>query len=116
MAADAAATGDMPCFAVAPPLNTAGPLERFSPRGEVAEWLNAPHSKCGIRATVSGVRIPPSPPPFARTPRFCDFRLQLAAELAVERTRPAAAQRDDKEQRAPEQYLNVVSFHPLEGV
>src|SRR5438309_1969501 len=30
--------------------------------GEVAEWLNAPHSKCGIRATVSGVRIPPSPP------------------------------------------------------
>ena len=28
----------------------------------MAEWLNAPHSKCGIRATVSGVRIPPSPP------------------------------------------------------
>jgi hypothetical protein len=24
--------------------------------------LKAPHSKCGIRATVSGVRIPPSPP------------------------------------------------------
>ena len=31
-------------------------------RGEVAERLKAPHSKCGIRATVSGVRIPPSPP------------------------------------------------------
>jgi hypothetical protein len=31
-------------------------------RGEVAEWLIAPHSKCGIRATVSGVQIPPSPP------------------------------------------------------
>ena len=30
--------------------------------GEVAEWLNAPHSKCGILARVSGVRIPPSPP------------------------------------------------------
>jgi hypothetical protein len=30
--------------------------------GEVAERLNAPHSKCGIRVTVSGVRIPPSPP------------------------------------------------------
>src|SRR5262249_26475345 len=30
--------------------------------GEVAEWVNAPHSKCGIRVTVSGVRIPPSPP------------------------------------------------------
>lgn len=31
-------------------------------RGEVAEWLKAPHSKCGIRATVSGVRILSSPP------------------------------------------------------
>src|SRR5690606_29323927 len=30
--------------------------------GEVAERLNAPHSKCGIGATLSGVRIPPSPP------------------------------------------------------
>src|SRR5512137_758791 len=35
-------------------------------RGEVAEWLKAPHSKCGIRATVSGVRIPPSPPAFGK--------------------------------------------------
>ena len=35
--------------------------------GEVAEWSNAPHSKCGIGASLSGVRIPPSPP-FAR---FC---------------------------------------------
>ena len=34
----------------------------FQRRGEVAEWLKAPHSKCGIRATVSGVQIPPSPP------------------------------------------------------
>ena len=34
-------------------------------RGEVAERLKAPHSKCGIRVTVSWVRIPPSPP----TPR-----------------------------------------------
>lgn len=31
-------------------------------RGEVAEWLNAPHSKCGMGASPSGVRIPPSPP------------------------------------------------------
>lgn len=30
--------------------------------GEVAEWSIAPHSKCGVRATVPGVRIPPSPP------------------------------------------------------
>src|SRR3984957_18628712 len=44
-------------------LNTRATL-KGRPRscGEVAEWLNAPHSKCGIRATVSGVRIPPSPP------------------------------------------------------
>ena len=26
--------------------------------GEVAEWSNAPHSKCGIGASLSGVRIP----------------------------------------------------------
>src|ERR1700744_1589698 len=43
-----------------------GPAHSAIPgSGEVAEWLNAPHSKCAIRATVSGVRIPPSPPPFA---------------------------------------------------
>jgi hypothetical protein len=28
----------------------------------VAEWSKAPDSKSGIRATVSRVRIPPSPP------------------------------------------------------
>jgi hypothetical protein len=28
----------------------------------VVEWLKAPHSKCGILARVSWVRIPPSPP------------------------------------------------------
>src|SRR5450830_1811126 len=39
-----------------------GHFRPFSGSGEVAERLNAPHSKCGIRATVSGVRIPPSPP------------------------------------------------------
>ncbi len=32
--------------------------------GEVAERLKAPHSKCGIGASLSGVRIPPSPPGF----------------------------------------------------
>jgi hypothetical protein len=39
-------------------------LERPRPArpGEVAEWSNAPHSKCGIGASLSGVRIPPSPP------------------------------------------------------
>jgi putative endonuclease len=55
-----------PCLAPRPPLEPAPHrLSPFASSGEVAEWLNAPHSKCGIRATVSGVRIPPSPPPFA---------------------------------------------------
>ena len=42
-------------------------LPSYNPRkcwsGEVAEWLKAPHSKCGILARVSWVQIPPSPPP-----------------------------------------------------
>src|SRR5262249_52985241 len=46
----------------------------FAPcgHGKVAEWLKAPHSKCGIRVTVSGVRIPPSPPS-RRSPVFADI-------------------------------------------
>ena len=32
------------------------------PRGEVAEWSNVPHSKCGVPSRVPWVRIPPSPP------------------------------------------------------
>ena len=32
------------------------------PNGEVAEWLKAPDSKSGLRETVTGVRIPSSPP------------------------------------------------------
>ena len=35
---------------------------RNASRGEMAERLKAPHSKCGIGATLSGVRIPLSPP------------------------------------------------------
>ena len=31
------------------------------PRGEVAEWSKAQHWKCCIGATLSRVRIPPSP-------------------------------------------------------
>src|SRR3974390_2058785 len=51
-----------PCLVAGPWLHS-GLATRAA--GEVAEWLNAPHSKCGIRVTVSGVRIPPSPPTFA---------------------------------------------------
>ena len=40
--------------------------------GEVAEWLNAPHSKCGIGASLSGVRIPPSPPVAANLAMLID--------------------------------------------
>jgi hypothetical protein len=32
--------------------------------GEVAEWSNASDSKSDLRAIVTGVRIPPSPPYF----------------------------------------------------
>src|SRR5205807_3316659 len=54
-----------PCFNLWPSLRLCvhcGEHPALGSDGEVAEWLNAPHSKCGIRATVSGVRIPPSPP------------------------------------------------------
>lgn len=32
--------------------------------GEMPEWSIGPHSKCGVRATVPGVRIPLSPPEY----------------------------------------------------
>src|SRR5512133_2972586 len=41
--------------------------------GEVAEWSNAPHSKCGIGASLSGVRIPPSPPIPDEKPGTCSW-------------------------------------------
>ena len=44
------------------PPTTDGGFPAILAPGEVAEWLNAPHSKCGIGASLSGVRIPPSPP------------------------------------------------------
>ncbi len=39
-----------------------GRFDQSETFGEVAEWSNAPHSKCGMGATSSGVQIPPSPP------------------------------------------------------
>jgi hypothetical protein len=53
--------------------------------GEVAEWSIAPHSKCGIRATVSGVQIPPSPP----APFRARFRRATRADepVTIERVR-----------------------------
>src|SRR6185312_17103043 len=37
-------------------------LSRITAGGQVVEWLKAPHSKCGVRASVPWVRIPPCPP------------------------------------------------------
>ncbi len=41
------------------------------PHGKMAERLNAPHSKCGKRFTVSGVQIPLFPPRGASALYFC---------------------------------------------
>ena len=41
--------------------SAAGSVTVFRPPGEVAEWLNAPVSKTGWPAMVTGVRISPSP-------------------------------------------------------
>ena len=63
-----------PCLLRHPRLEhapTTGGYPRFG-TGEVAEWLNAPHSKCGIGASLSGVRIPPSPP---KTPKIRCFSM-----------------------------------------
>src|SRR3981081_551226 len=54
-----------PCLASHPRLElgpTEGQILPVMAPGEVAEWSNALHSKCGIGASLSGVRIPPSPP------------------------------------------------------
>src|SRR5690349_21863620 len=50
--------------------------------GQVVEWLKAPHSKCGVRASVPWVRIPPCPP--AKRGPCAPFLLAIMAE---ERTR-----------------------------
>jgi nucleotide-binding universal stress UspA family protein len=54
----------------------------------VAERLKAPHSKCGIRATVSGVRIPPSPP------TCFDLQNSKQRQRRAGRTSAPIAQRD----------------------
>ena len=42
-------------------LNGKIPIFAHLLRGEMPEWSIGPHSKCGVRATVPGVRIPLSP-------------------------------------------------------
>src|ERR1700712_5171792 len=48
-------------------------VNRF--RGEVAEWLNVPHSKCGVPARAPWVQIPPSPP--TSPPSLIIYRYQI---------------------------------------
>ncbi len=49
----------------------------ITPLGEVAEWLNATVSKTVRPATVSGVRIPPSP--FPNSPQWVVDVLAIAS-------------------------------------
>ncbi len=65
---------------------------RAEPRGEVAEWSIAPHSKCGVPATVPGVRIPPSPPFIQEDRHFSQF-----PDIA----RLAASERRKRPRRSP---------------
>src|SRR4029077_14092259 len=44
------------------------------------------------------------------------FRLQFPADFAVERIRPAAAQRDGKADQAPQQYVFITALEPGEAV
>ena len=69
-------------------------LGRFKNRskrrpGEVAEWSNVPHSKCGVPGRAPWVRIPPSPPP----PNLINFKLAAQGRLIAchqgLRTQPA---------------------------
>ena len=48
--------------------------------GEVAEWLKVPHSKCGVGATPSWVRIPPSPP--LKSPKSLIFLYKLYQRIS----------------------------------
>src|SRR5574337_1992485 len=61
--------------------------------GEVAEWSIAPHSKCGVRASVPGVRIPPSPPLQNRTANA--GRSRLYAGRGGQRLKQIALGADD---------------------
>ena len=59
--------------------------------GQVAEWLNVPHSKCGVPARVSWVRIPPCPP-IKRPPLAGPFYWRIGfGERPTGSTKSAAA-------------------------
>ncbi len=71
------------------------------PVGEVAEWLKAPHSKCGIRVTVSGVRIPPSPPLDRIKSLLLNDNLVFTAPLAPKSVPKSNAERADLGRQRP---------------
>ncbi len=58
------------------------PNERFFVReiGEMPEWSIGPHSKCGVRATVPGVRIPLSPQTSLNTKQLQKTRTVLRTQ------------------------------------
>src|SRR3954462_14940851 len=79
------------------------------PDGEVAEWSKAPHSKCGVRATVPWVRIPPSPP----SQTVLSKAHQPKATIAVRRPfRPVDRHENAAQGRWANQYaLDKVNVH-----
>ena len=61
-------------------------LVRLRNKGKMPEWSNGPHSKCGVRVTVPGVRIPLFPPKTNRTARYGTYHkgnLQVILKLPL---------------------------------
>ncbi|GEM_PF-5339060 len=64
-------------------LNGKIPIFAHLLRGEMPEWSIGPHSKCGVRATVPGVRIPLSPLEMPNRPEATDFAKSVAFFIAA---------------------------------
>ncbi len=62
--------------------------------GEVAEWSKAQHWKCCIGATLSRVRIPPSPSRFTKTGLSAGLFLLLRGEAQRRTTDQALLEPD----------------------
>ena len=64
-------------------LNGKIPIFAHLLRGEMPEWSIGPHSKCGVRVTVPGVRIPLSPLEMPNRPEATDFAKSAAFFIAA---------------------------------
>ena len=71
--------------------------------GRVAEWLKAPDSKSGVRATVPGVQIPPLPPTPSDTTQRKFLIVRFLPDSSVPVPRDATRQR-----RGPESTKRAV--------